>query len=201
MRSFLLALLLLIACSMARAAGLPILDVAAVPYLNPEVRASYERFLLINLPRAFALSATGATGRWGGGGTLAQARDKALATCAGQGATDCAIYAEDLTVVWPGRPHLDPPSAPGPLITGSGDAFVPDPRFIWRGPQTARGLFVWGHGKAPGNQDLSSDQPQSYGRVTYVRSTTPSSTWCASCWIRIRRPSAPARRNSLGEAS
>jgi hypothetical protein len=149
----------------ARAAELPVLDIAAVPYLNPEVRASYERFQMINLPRAFALSRTGATGRYGGGGTLEQARAKALATCAANGATDCAIYAEDLTVVWPGRPRVDPPAVPGPLITGSDYAFVPDPRFIWRGPQAARGLYVWSHGKSPAGQDLSGDQPQSYVRA------------------------------------
>ena len=149
----------------ARAADLPILDVAAVPHLTPEVRASYERFLILNLPRAFALSSTGTTGRWGGGGTLEQARAKALGTCAANGATDCAIYAENLTVVWPGRPHVDPPVVPGPLITGSGYAFVPDQRYIWQGPQAARGLYVWGHGKSPSSQDLSGDEPQIYVRI------------------------------------
>jgi hypothetical protein len=165
MKNWLLALPLLIATGTVQAAELPILDTAAVPYQTPEVRASYERFLLINLPRAFALSRTGATGRYGGGGTLEQARAKALAMCGEKGATDCAIYAEDLVVVWPGRPRIDPPPVPGPLISGPGYAFVPDPRFIWHGPQTARGLFVWGHGKAASGQDLSGEQPQSYVRA------------------------------------
>lgn len=172
-----------------------------MPYQTPEVRASYERFLLINLPRAFALSRTGATGRYGGG-TLEQARTKALATCAANGATDCAIYAEDLTVVWSGRPRVDPPPVPGPLITGSGYAFVPDPRFIWRGPQAARGLYVWGHGKSPLGQDLSGDQPQSYVRafnnagfdvVRFARSPLTDYADSAEGWLREALPKLRAR--------
>jgi hypothetical protein len=181
----------------ARAAELPVLDIAALPYPTPEVRASYERFLLINLPRAFALSSTGANGRYGGGGTLEQARAKALATCAANGAKDCAIYAENLTVVWPGRPHIDPPAVPGPLITGSGYAFVPDQRFIWRGPQAARGLYVWGHGKSPTGQDLSGDQPQSYVRafnnagfdvVRFARPPADDYADSAEGWLRQALP-------------
>ena len=187
----------LLSASDARAADLPILDVAAVPHLTPEVRASYERFLMLNLPRAFALSSTGATGRWGGGGTLEQARAKALATCAAKGATDCAIYAEDLTVVWPGRPHVDPPAVPGPLITGSGYAFVPDARYIWHGPQAARGLYVWGHGKSPASQDLSGDQPQIYVRifnnagfdvVRFARAPATDFADSAEGWLRTALP-------------
>ena len=202
MHRWLPILLLVLAGTTARAADLPVLDVTAVPHLTPEVRASYERFLLINLPRAFALSGTGATGRWGGGGTLAQARDKALAMCATQGATDCAIYAEDLAVVWPGRAHVDPPPVPGPLITGSGYAFTPDARFIWHGPQTARGLFVWGHGKAPSNQDLSGDQPQSYVRafnnagfdiVRFGRAPFTDYPDSAEGWLREALPKLRAR--------
>jgi len=148
----------------ARAAELPILDAQAVPHLKPETRATYADFLLANVPRAFAVATSGAVG-WQSGGTLDQARTKALASCTAKGGTDCAIYAEDLTVVWPGRPRIDPPPVPGPLVSGSGYAFVPDSRFIWRGPQAARGLFVWGHGKAASQQDLSQDQPQSYVRA------------------------------------
>ena len=207
MRHFVLALLLALVPgavppAAARAAELPVLDVGAVPYLNAEVRASYERFLMINLPRAFALSRSGATGRWGGGGTLEQARAKALGTCAANGATDCAIYAEDLTVVWPGRARVDPPPVPGPLITGSGYAFVPDPRFIWRGPQAARGLYVWGHGKSPTGQDLSGDQPQSYVRVfnnagfdvvRFARSPFTDYADSAEGWLRAALPKLRAR--------
>ena len=182
----------------ARATELPVLDVTALPHLTPEVRASYQRFLLINLPRAFALSSsTGANGRYGGGGTLEQARAKALATCAANDAKDCAIYAEDLTVVWPGRPRVDPPAVPGPLITGSGYAFVPDQRFIWRGPQAARGLYVWGHGKSAGQQDLSEDQPQSYVRafnnagfdvVRFARAPADDYAERAEGWLRQALP-------------
>jgi hypothetical protein len=169
MRHRISVLLVSIACvtasvAAARAAELPVLDVQAVPHLKPEGRASYANFLLANVPRAFAVATSGAFGSQSGG-TLDQVRSKALASCAAKGGTDCAIYAEDLTVVWPGRPRIDPPAVPGPLVSGSGYAFVPDQRFIWRGPQAARGLFVWGHGKAPSQQDLSQDQPQSYVRA------------------------------------
>ena len=199
-RSWMFVLLMTIggtmACATARAAGLPVLDVGAVPYMNPEGRASYDRFLLLNLPRAFALSSTGTTGRWGGG-TLEQARAKALATCATNGATDCAIYAEDLTVVWPGRPRVDPPAVPGPLIAGDGYAFVPDPRFIWHGPQSARGLFVWGHGKSPNQLDLSDEQPPGYVRafndvgfdvVRFARKPASDRADAAEGWLRDALP-------------
>jgi hypothetical protein len=186
----------------ARAAALPVLDVSALPVQTADVRASYERFLVINLPRAFALGSTGANGRWGGGGTLEEARAKALATCAVGGATDCRIYAEDLVVVWPGRPRVEPPAVPGPLISGTGYAFVPDPRFIWYGPQAARGLYVWGHGKAPSNQDLSNDQPQSYVRafnnigfdvVRFARASVTDYADSAEGWLRDALPRLRAR--------
>jgi hypothetical protein len=196
MRRWFLALSFLVASGTVRAAELPILDTAAVPSQTPEVRASYERFLLLNLPRAFALSRSGATGRWSGG-SLDQARAKALATCAEKGATDCAIYAEDLAVVWPGRPRIDPPAVPGPLISGPGYAFVPDPRFIWHGPQAARGLFVWGHGKSPMGLDASNDQPQSYIRafnnagfdvVRFARAPRTDDAESAEGWLREALP-------------
>src|SRR4051812_47700869 len=51
-----LTLLALLTAPAARAAEPPILDVAAVPYLKPQGRASYADFLLINVPRAMALA-------------------------------------------------------------------------------------------------------------------------------------------------
>ena len=66
----------------------PILDVGAVPYLNAHGRASYSSFLLMDTPRAAAISSTGAIGWYAGGGTVDYARRQALARCSSRGATD-----------------------------------------------------------------------------------------------------------------
>lgn len=196
MRSWLPILLLMLAGTAARAADLSILDIAAVPHLNAGGQASYRVFLLNNTPRAFAISSSGHSG-WTTAPTLEQARSKALSLCAGYGGTDCVIYAENLSVVYPGRPRIDPPPVPGPLITGSGYAFVPDQRFIWHGPQSARGLIVWGHGKAGNQTDLSQEQPQSYVRVfnnagfdvvRFARDPVSDSENNASDWLQENLP-------------
>jgi hypothetical protein len=152
--------------SFARLAGAvePVLDVASVPHLKPEGRENYEVFLLTNLPRAFALSATGAHGWFGGTGTAEEARAKALKACANKGAADCAIYAEDLNVIWHGRAPAStrPQSA---LLHGNWEyGLTTDDRYFWYGPGTARGVFVWGHGKGSG-YDGRAVQAQSYVRA------------------------------------
>lgn len=197
MAGFRWIILMMMLAGVARAADLPILDAAAVPYLKPEDRAAYKSFLLGNEPRVFAISSTGAYGWQSGGGTLDQVRAKALASCASKGATDCVVYAEDLSLVYPGRPRVDPPAVPGPLITGSGYAFVPDQRFIWHGPRTARGVLVWGHGKAGNQADLSHEQPQNYTRafnnagfdiVRFARDPVSDSENNASAWLQENLP-------------
>lgn len=145
------------------APDLPVLDVAAVPSLSAEGRASYEGFLLMNLPRAFALSADGKSGWFASTKSIDEARTKALASCSDKGGTKCAIYAEDLRVVWPGRPATGPSPVPPALIDAGDHAFVPDARFIWHGPATARGLYVWSHGKGGGDQ--RGRQPQAHVRA------------------------------------
>ena len=141
-----------------------VLDAAAVPNLSATARASYGNFLLTNLPRAFALTQDGHFGWSGGSGTIDDARAKALKLCADNGGVGCALYAEDLRVVWPGRPSSILTAAPGPLIQTAGYAFVPDARFIWHGPATATGLFIWGHGKN-NLKDSRGQQPQAYVRA------------------------------------
>jgi hypothetical protein len=196
MRSWLALLLLALAGATAHAAELPILDVAAVPHVTSQAQAVYRDFLLANEPRAFAIASSGASG-WQAGGTLEEDRAKALTSCAAKGGTDCAIYAENLSVVYPGRSRIDPPPVPGPLITGSGYAFVPDQRFIWHGPQAARGLVVWGHGKAGNQTDLSREQPQNYVRafnnagfdvVRFARDPVTDSENNASDWLQENLP-------------
>jgi len=192
------ALIVLLAVSgAARAADLPILDVAAVLYLKPAGRVAYRNFLLANEPRAFAIASSGAYGWQGGGGTMEQVRAKAIASCASKGSTDCKIYAEDLSVVYLGQPRSDPPPVPGPLISGRAHTFVPDERFIWHGPQTARGLFIWAHGKAFSGTDESHTQPQNYVRafnnagfdvVRFARDATFDSESNATDWLQDDLP-------------
>jgi hypothetical protein len=143
---------------------IPVLDIAAVPYLKPQGRSSYAEFLLMNVPRAMALASNGMSGWYGGGISIEDVRSRALKSCTDKGGTDCAIYAEDLQVVWSGRAPVALPAVPGPLIEARDYAFAPDPRFIWYGPQTARGVFVWGHGKGLA-QDGRDAQPQAYVRA------------------------------------
>jgi hypothetical protein len=151
-------------CAQASEPVLPVLDVSAVPYLKPQARASYAGFLLMNVPRAMAVASNGMYGWYGGGTSIEDVRSRALQSCIGKGGADCAIYAEDLQVVWQGRSPVALPPVPGPLIEARDYAFAPDPRFIWYGPQAARGVFVWGHGKGLA-QDSREAQPQAYVRA------------------------------------
>lgn len=148
----------------ARAAEPPVLDVAAVPYLNDKGRGTYSDFLLGNLPRAFALASNGHTGWSAGGHSSEEVRAQALKYCSDKGGTDCALYAEDLQVVWHNRAPVVLPQPPGPLLANSDFALVPDPHFIWHGPAQARGVIVWAHGKSGSLQDLRNRQPFAYVR-------------------------------------
>ena len=138
----------------------PVLDVGAVPNLSAQARASYAIFLRMNLPRAAAISSRGRIGWSGGSRSLADARTEALQSCAATGAGDCAIYAEDLQVVWRGAAPVALTPVPGPLVQNSRYEFVPDPRFFWHGPAAARGVVVWGHGTGNGS-DARQQQPPS----------------------------------------
>jgi hypothetical protein len=142
----------------------PVLDTEAVPYLKANGRSSYADFLLMNLSRAIAVASNGTYGWYGGAGSIADARSKALKLCTDKGGVGCAIYAEDLQVVWQGRPAQALPPVPGPLIEARDYAFVPDPRYIWHGPQTALGVYVWAHGTGAA-QDSRGIQPQPHVRA------------------------------------
>ncbi len=150
--------------SLAADQSLPVLDVAAVPYLDAAARAKYADFLLMNLPRALAVASNGWYGGCGSCGTIENARVRALKFCADKGGVDCAIYAEDLQVVWQGRSPAPLPPVPGPPIETRDYAFVPDARYIWHGPQAARGVYVRAHGKGNG-ADARGMQPQPHVRA------------------------------------
>ncbi|MGI4976467.1 MAG: hypothetical protein ACRYG6_05950 [Janthinobacterium lividum] len=141
-----------------------ILDASRVPWVGAAGRAAYAEFVRSNLPRAFAVSEDGRHG-WAGGATAAEARTAALAACAakapGGNAPPCVVYADGLDIVLAGRDWRAPP--PPPLIGTWNYAFVPDPRFLWHGPSTAAGVYVWAHGKGGG--DSRSIQPQPHVRL------------------------------------
>jgi len=72
-------------------------DLDAVPYVREAGKKGYTDFLKRGLPRAFALSATGAWG-WANEGDDPVAR--ALANCARNSKEPCRLYAVDDDVVW-----------------------------------------------------------------------------------------------------
>ncbi len=148
----LIPLLLLAGQALAQPA---ILDIAAVPGLNAAGRASYRHWLDADLPRAFALGTNGRVG-WSESDTLVGARTEALTQCRQQGGRECTLYAENLSVIWPGLAAPAPPAPPGALISHMSYNFTPDARFIWWGPQ-ARGVLVWAHGTGGG--DMGGQQP------------------------------------------
>ncbi len=141
----------------------PIMDASAVPGLTAAGRAAYAAFLLVNTPRAFAIDSAGVFGWYSGGPTPEAARGKAVELCRAHGGGECRPYAEDLAVVWPGRAWAPAPP-PGPLVDSINYGFVPDARYLWRGPAAARGVVVWAHGKA-GDVDSRGVQPPPFIRA------------------------------------
>ncbi len=149
----------------AQEAAIPVLDIAAVPNLDARGRAGYADFLLMNLPRAFALASNGQSGWRAGGASIETVRARALKICTDAGGIDCSLYAEDLQVVWHNRAPIALPQPPARLFGDSDFALLPDPRFFWHGPARATGVLVWAHGKSGGGQDLRNEQPQPFVRA------------------------------------
>ncbi|MCB4823399.1 alpha/beta fold hydrolase [Roseicella aerolata] len=172
----------------------PVLDIAAVPHLGREGREDYASFLLQATPRAFALSPEGAWGWAAALPTAAATEARALELCASWGGGGCRIYARDLAVVWPGRESPPPPVPDAtPIKAGPGWTLVPDGRFLWQGPQAARGAYVWAHGRAAGGQDSRGSQPQPHVRVfnnegydvlRFDRAPATDETDIAADWLR-----------------
>jgi len=79
--------------------GFAALDaVEAIPYIRDGGRKGYATFLTRDLPRAFAISPSGAWA-WANGGDDPVTR--ALENCKTHAKTDCRLYAVDDSVVWP----------------------------------------------------------------------------------------------------
>ena len=125
-------------------------------------REAYRAWLRTNVPRAFAIAPGGKVGSFSGApwDTAAAVREKALQDCATNVPLGCAIYAENLDVVWPGQ-QSRAASPPGPLLKTWNYALVPDGRFIWHGPAAARGVVVWGHSYGGPEIDNRGNQPES----------------------------------------
>lgn len=166
-RFVLLGLVLAISAGGALHAEPPaLLDASRVPHVGRAGQADYRLFLLQATPRAYAVSANGA---WGWASAIADDREataeRALSNCAAYGGVACRLYAQDLDVVWPARPEAAPDAPDLPLAEGPGWALVPDGRFLWQGPQAARGAYLWAHGRAAGGADSRGSQPQPHARA------------------------------------
>ena len=127
--------ILLLAAAPAPAQGPAVLDLAALPSLGADCRSLYaQRFLLGNLPRAFAIGAGGQCGgRWGAASAEA-ARSGRAEELRRQRRHRLHPVCRRPRSGLAGPPETRPPAPPGPLLAGEGWAFVPDERFFWQGP-------------------------------------------------------------------
>jgi len=157
-------LIMLILCLSAGAATAQNSNTEAALQILPKSvqRAYVDRYLAGNVPRAFAIDSSGHYGWAVGATSLETARSRALEFCAKTAVTACQLFAEDLSIVWPGH-NSSAAAPPPPSITGRGYEFVPDRRYVWHGPQAARGVYVWSHGR--GETDARGHQPQPHVRL------------------------------------
>ncbi len=171
----------------------PILDADAAPFLSAAGRRDYVRFLQQATPRAFALSPDGSWG-WAAALETPEATEaRAVQICSGWGGQGCRIYARDLEVVWPGKESGPPPVRDAVLASGPGWSLAADERFFWQGPGTARGAYLWAHGRAAGGQDSRGGQPQPHVRIfnnagydvlRFDRAPATDDTDAAAAWLR-----------------
>jgi len=187
-----LAALLLLALPAAAQPLPPLLDPASITGLRPQDRGAYERFLAHNLPRAFAMGPNG-IGWQAGQGDAAFVEARALEFCGRNNpAGGCRIVARDLTLLPPARAWT-PPAVPATTeLSNANRQTVPDERFLWWGPERARGVVVFAHGRAPG-QDSRGGQPQMWVRAfnnagydvwRFDRAPTVDETERAAGWLR-----------------
>ena len=147
-------------------AKIDILDLKAVPLIDAAgLKAYQDGFLLFPTNRAFAISSNGISGSVGNASTIASAREGAIKSCTSKGGENCAIYAENLDVVWPGRKPTARAVAPDTLVTVEHSELAADQRFLWYGPKLARGILVFGHGYGGESQDARMTQPPAWTRV------------------------------------
>jgi hypothetical protein len=143
----------------------PLLEMAASPGLSEADRASVQRFLRYPVPRALALGPNGALGWQSLGGTPEQVEQRALESCQRRsGGAPCQVAVRDLSVLLPGRAWTPPEPPTGMRLSSWNHETVPDPRFIWWGPDQARGVLVFAHGRGARGVDSRGGQPQGWTR-------------------------------------
>jgi hypothetical protein len=160
------ALLLVLATSSASAQPhSPLLLMPASLGLSQSDRASVERFLRMPVPRVLALGPNGAMSWQSTGGTAEEIERRALTSCQQRSnGAPCQVAVRDLAIVLPDRAWT-PPEPPADMRLSSWNhETVPDARFIWWGPEQARGVLVWAHGQAAPGVDLRGGQPQGWTR-------------------------------------
>ena len=146
-------------------APMPLLDLATIAGLRAADRAQAPRFLAMNTPRVFAVGPDGAIGWQAGGGTPEEVERRAIESCQRRSnGAPCQVAVRDLAVLLPGRAWTAPAPPAGIAISSMNRETVPDPNFLWWGPQQARGVLVFAHGRAPGGGDSRGRQPQSWTR-------------------------------------
>ena len=123
-------------------------------------------FVYFPANRAFAVSANGMiAGGVGDVATIEEARSRALKQCTDAGGEGCAIYAENLEVVWPGHRKSPRAISPDSLITIEHSEIAADKRFLWYGPKVAHGVLVFGHGYGGESQDARMSEPPMWTRI------------------------------------
>lgn len=164
--STLLAALLFAAPALAQApAPVPLLDLGTVVGLRDQDRQQAARFLVLNTPRVFATGPDFAFGWQAGGGTAEEVERRAMEACQRRSnGAPCQVAARDLSILLPGRSWTAAAPPPGLSISSANRETVPDPRFLWWGPQQARGVLVFAHGRSTGSADSRGQQPQSWTR-------------------------------------
>jgi hypothetical protein len=138
-----------------------ILDLRRLPPLTGAGLAAYRAFLLMDLPRAFAIGAGNTVGVAGGALSRQAACREALSLCQKAGDRNARLYAVDLDVI-EGGPGPPEKNVPRPLIETWNYSFAPDARFFWRGPALARGVYIWAHGTS---SDPNGLQPPPHVRA------------------------------------
>jgi hypothetical protein len=185
----------------------PLLDLAAVPGIGPNGQAELARTLLRNLPRAFAIGPGGAFASRAGAAPAAEVQRLALEACQAHtpGRTPCTLWLRDLEIAAPGHEWAP---APPPEALAFGDErriVLPDPRFLWWGPEAARGVLVWAHGRNADGAESRGSQPQAWIRRfnnagwdvwRFDREPATDFTRAATAWLRLDL--AELRRRGYG---
>jgi hypothetical protein len=144
----------------------PLLDVTRIPGSGPLAQAEAARLLLRNLPRAFAIGPGGAFASRSGNAAPELVERAALEACQAHtpGRLPCQTWLRDLEIILPGHAWAPPPPPSALGLRMPMRETVPDPRFLWWGPEAARGVVLWAHGRGEGGTDSRGNQPQAWLR-------------------------------------